>query len=79
MSSQTAKCFCCEAEFPFGPHVYLGRHLSGYDITVCNICYDANWDGWAPFYGERISARLHLRGIEPPERNASGLLPRDWP
>jgi hypothetical protein len=76
---QMVRCFSCENEFQFGPYMYLGRHITGYEITVCNICYDANSDGWPPYSGERIITHLQRRGIDPPVLNSSGWIPRDWP
>ena len=41
------KCDHCGAEFQYGPHVYDGKYIQRYDITVCMICYNGNSDGWA--------------------------------
>jgi hypothetical protein len=46
---------------------------------VCSNCYSGNWDGWLPQYAGKILRHLQERGIEPPARNSSGWLPRDWP
>jgi len=73
------RCFCCETDFPFGPNVYFGRHLAGYEITVCDNCYNANSAGWQPYYAVRILTHLRRLGIEIPARNVFGSLPRDWP
>ena len=75
----TEKCFCCGTEFQFGPHIYDGKHIPGYGITVCRACYEGNWDGWAPHYEVLVLAHLKNKGIEPPARNSKGWLPRDWP
>lgn len=73
------KCFCCGSEFQFGLHAYLGRKVNGYEFMACRNCYDGNWDGWVPHLEPKILAHLHALGIDPPPRNSSGWLPRDWP
>ena len=73
------KCCCCRSDFQFGPHVYDGRKVRGYEILVCRSCYDGNWDGWSPVHERSILASLSDRGIAPPPRNANGWLPREWP
>ncbi len=74
------KCFCCENEFQFGPDVYFGHLVPGYDIAVCNVCYLANSRGWEPFYGVKIMLHLQRKGVSLPlQRSITGRLPRDWP
>jgi len=73
------RCLCCDSEFQFGPHTYHGKHIAGYNMTVCNSCYSGNWDEWAPHYEGKIVTHLRSLGVAPPARNASGWLPRDWP
>ena len=73
------KCFCCQSEFQFGFGAYQGTHVPGYEITVFRSCYDGNWDGWAPHHEGLILKHLRERDLEPPSRNSSGWLPRDWP
>ncbi|OYQ37024.1 hypothetical protein CHU93_00700 [Sandarakinorhabdus cyanobacteriorum] len=70
-------CFCCGASFAFGMNAYHGRHISRYRITVCDTCYMANWDGWAPHLEQKIVAHAQAKGIELPHRNSKGWLPRD--
>lgn len=79
MNPFTAQCFCCNRKFKFGQGAYHGRRVLGYDMMVCSNCYDANWDGWAPLYTGKILNHLQEKGLEPPTRNSSGWLPRDWP
>lgn len=74
------KCFCCENEFQFGPDVYFGRFLTGYEIAVCGLCYAANSGGWEPFYGVKIMMHLQRTGVALPlQRSPTGMLPREWP
>ncbi len=73
------RCFCCGVEFQFGPNAYDGHSISGYGITVCTGCNRANWDGWGPNWEHAILKHLADRGVEPPDRNSGGWLPRDWP
>lgn len=71
------RCFACGGEFQFGPHIYAGKHIPAYKVTVCTTCYSANWDGWAPVYEPEILKHLKAEGIVVPLRNAGGWLPRD--
>jgi hypothetical protein len=71
------QCFICGGDFQFGPHRYEGRKIPRYNINVCNNCYEANWDGWAPHYEKKLVAHLRKEDLPIPERNAEGWLPRD--
>ena len=71
------KCFTCGTQYQFGSGRYDGKHIARYGIDVCRICYDANWDGWAPHYGEKIIAHLKIVNRPIPGMNADGFLPRD--
>lgn len=71
------RCELCHSEFQFGPHRYDGKHIARYQMTVCRTCYQANHDGWAPAWEERVLAVLKEKGLPVPERNAEGYLPRD--
>lgn len=71
------RCAACSSQFQYGPHSYRGTHLSRYQVTVCESCYKANWDGWAPHLEDAITAKLRENGLPLPSRNAAGLLPRD--
>ena len=71
------RCFICGEKFQMGPHQYELHYIRRYDIYVCRIDYDGNWDGWEPDYGDRIIEHLKKKGISIPEKNDKGLLPRD--
>jgi hypothetical protein len=71
------QCFMCGREYQYGPHKYEGREISRYKINVCNVCYDANRDGWSPEYQEKLIAHLKKEGIGIPARNREGWLPRE--
>lgn len=71
------RCDACSSLFQFGPHSYLGTHIPTYQVTVCESCYRANWDGWAPHLEQAITSNLRRQGLELPTRNVAGLLPRD--
>ncbi len=70
-------CFMCGSQFQMGEHIYDGKYIRRYDITVCMTCWDGNWDGWAPHYETRLIAHLENEGIPIPERNEKGWLPRE--
>jgi len=69
-------CQMCGSEYQMGPHVYAGKHIATYDLDVCKSCYEGNWDGWAPHYGEKLVAHLKEKGIPIPEKNEKGWYPR---
>lgn len=71
------RCFMCGQEFQFGPHAYKGKHIARYNISVCEPCYDSNWDGWAPHYESRLIKYIESQGIPVPMRNEKGLIPRE--
>ncbi len=71
------KCFICDGQFQMGPHVYDGRYIKSYNISVCMSCYEGNWDGWAPPYEQRLIDHLKEKGLPIPSRNAKDLLPRE--
>lgn len=70
-------CTACGGHFEFGMHKYYGRKNPTYNIMICKNCDTANWDGWALQLEQKVTARLLEQGKLLPERNASGLLPRD--
>jgi len=71
------QCFMCGREQQIGPHRYAGRYIQRYRIRVCQTCYDANHDGWAPEYEEKLIAHLGKEGLETPKRNQAGWFPRE--
>jgi len=71
------KCGLCGSSFQFGPHIYDGKHIARYQLTVCRGCWDANYDGWCPALEPALLAHLESKGIAVPERNADGWLPRE--
>lgn len=79
MSEEKIMCQCdmCGNKFQMGQHVYNGKFISRYQISVCKSCWDGNWDGWAPHYEQRLIAHLQKKGIPLPERNAKGWFPRE--
>lgn len=75
-SAMMYRCFTCGGEFQFGPHIYNGKHIAAYNLTVCLSCYDGNWDGWAPHCEAKILAHLKDNDLKAPARNEGGYLPR---
>jgi hypothetical protein len=70
-------CDTCGTNYQFGPHVYDGKTIPTYGINVCMTCWQANWDGWAPYLEAKVTAKLEAKGLPLPARNAKGWLPRD--
>jgi hypothetical protein len=71
------RCFCCGQDFQFGPHIYAGKHINKYNISVCSSCYGSNWDGWGPTCESKLLAHLKDKELPIPRRNEKGWLPRD--
>lgn len=55
------KCFLCQGEFQYGPHVYEGWRCPEWNIMVCRPCYLGNDDGIVP--GSYPHLEQHLRSI----------------
>lgn len=71
------KCDLCGTSYQNGPHRYDGRHSELFDIWVCPICWEGNWDGWNPSLEPALLAYLKKNGLRVPERNKKGLFPRN--
>lgn len=70
-------CFICERRLRTGRGVYDGRYIKLYDFSVCNACYDSNWDGWAPYYDKALITHLKEKHLPIPKRNEKGWFPRE--
>lgn len=71
-------CFFCNKCFQFGHGSYKGRKIVGYEIMVCNSCYEVNWDGWSPHLEYKLLKYLENSGIPVPQRNSQGWFPREY-
>lgn len=76
MQAVTFSCDACGAPYHHGPHRYDGHKIHAYDMMVCDTCYNANWDGWAPLREPGIIKHLEGKGIPIPKRNSKGWIPR---
>lgn len=76
MNPFTTSCQLCGSRFRFGPHVYNGKVVASYKLTLCDACYAGNCDGYAPHYEARLEGHWSANGIPIPSRNANGLYPR---
>lgn len=70
-------CQLCGSSYQAGHGVWTGQTIAKYQLSVCNTCYAANWDGWAPGWEEKFIAHLQARGIPVPPRNEKGWFPRE--
>lgn len=70
------RCELCGNSFQFGAHIYRGKVISAYKLTLCDACYGGNWDGYAPHYETILEAHWKMHGITSPRRNSRGLYPR---
>lgn len=71
------QCEMCGSTFQFGPHLYDGKHIARYQITVCRACWESNWDGWAPHFEKQLETLLNQKNIPIPEKNSKGWYPRE--
>lgn len=69
-------CDLCGTSVQMGRHVYKGRNWTNYQMFVCNICHESNWDGIAPVREAAFERHLKAKGIPLPQRNAKGWYPR---
>jgi hypothetical protein len=69
-------CFLCEQRFQMGPHIYAGKGINGWEMVVCRVCYEQNWDGLVPQRHPRLIQHLKAIGVQV-QLNASGWIP--WP
>lgn len=72
------ECPTCRSKYQHGPQIYQGRTLSGYELQVCQVCYEGNWDGWTSQHNKFLLARCEEIGIDPPRYNSKGWLPREF-
>ena len=70
-----AECDICGVAFHFGPHLYAGKYIERYQITICTNCCGINWDGWAPCREPLFEELLRKKNIPKPKRNSIGLYP----
>jgi hypothetical protein len=70
-------CFGCGGQFQMGPHRYAGRWIPSYEIEVCEMCWNANWDGWHRDAADKIIVHLTDNNLPIPPLNNKGWLPRD--
>lgn len=71
-------CDICGDQYQHGPNLYEGHRLELYgDIFCCDICWQGNWDGWAPHHEAVILKNLKEKKLPIPARNEQGFLPRN--
>ena len=69
-------CFLCRRPFQMGPHRYAEPWTRMWETSVCNTCYNSEWDGIVPGSYPNLDAHLAERGLGPAQ-NAKGWIP--WP
>jgi hypothetical protein len=69
-------CDLCGSTFQMGPHIYDGKVLGHYKMSLCRPCYEGNWDGIGPVHEAQFERHLAKREIPLPLRNAKGWYPR---
>jgi hypothetical protein len=69
-------CQMCGIKYQMGRHIYEGKHIATYDLDVCSICYQGNWDGWNSSYEQKLLSHLKEKKLPIPKRNEKGWLPR---
>ncbi len=71
------RCFTCGRMFQMSHGKYHGKTIPAYRISVCNTCYDSNWDGWTDGQADQIEDHLRKNSLPVPERTSENWLPRD--
>ena len=71
------KCDLCGQQYQHGPHRYEGHIVRLYKMTICDLCWKTNHDGFAPHYEDKILNHLKQNNLPIPESNIKGLLPRE--
>lgn len=69
-------CELCGAQFQFGSHVYRGKVIANYKLTVCSRCWEGNSDGFASHFERILEAHWNRNDIPVPTRNSKGWYPR---
>ncbi len=69
-------CPLCGLNYQMGPGRYEGIRLKLYELTVCEKCWDLNWDGWHPDYEEFLIRHMRNKKLPVPDKNEKGYLPR---
>ena len=62
-------CFICESNPP-------AKDVPRYRFSVCRVCWDDNWVGWARQHEPRILDHLREQRLAVPTRNIAHLFPR---
>lgn len=70
------RCGVCSKYVNHSRGRYEGHFVPTYKLFVCNICWQANWDGWGPAAEAALLAHLEKEGIPVPPRNEKGYIPR---
>jgi hypothetical protein len=70
------ECFMCGSDFQFGPHVYGGRAIGAWNISVCQSCYSSNHDGIVREQHPKLMAHLKEQGLGIQLNNRGWL---SWP
>jgi hypothetical protein len=52
------ECYLCQQKFQFGNHIYDGRWVALWSITVCRTCLKGNWDGIVPGHHPHLEQHL---------------------
>ncbi len=69
-------CFLCGRSFECGPHLYKGRHIDTWNISVCQGCHSSPFGEVPPIYTSKVRRHLDERGIQY-RRNSQGWI--EWP
>lgn len=54
------------------------HRVTGYGVAVCDPCWRAAARGWPRTFEPALKAGLAREGRFVPDRNAAGLLPREY-
>jgi hypothetical protein len=70
-------CELCGNAAQHGPQRYELKKANGYNLWVCQACWESNHDGWNPMHEKFLFDHLSKNGLPIPNRNVAGLFPRE--
>jgi len=74
---QQYRCDLCRKPIVDEPHRHEWHWLKHYEMMLCPICFQGNWDGIGPVFERAFEKHLKDKNIPLPARNSKGRYPRE--